>query len=350
MTITMGPGTEIWRALETACHGAGREVVPTAAEDGEASNLTATLCAAIQHALAGGEVSAGGALPPPMILRGLSSTRQRFLEAAEAAHWWHDTAGVLDVLAAIERVSTAATRQVEHDLDTWSRDELISLLLEVVHDIRSPLGSIVFLAERLRDARSGPVNDLQVRQLGLMYGAALGLGGMATDLMDFVKGGRGLLAEKRGFSMAQCVASVHAMIRPMAEEKGLTLDMDVPPLDTRLGYPEALQRVLLNLLTNAVKFTPNGSVALRIQPKADGRVSFHVADSGRGVPDRVKAVLFEPFRWREDAGRFVFSSAGLGLRICRQLVHGMGSDLHLTTGETVGTTWTFDLALPATQG
>jgi signal transduction histidine kinase len=183
-----------------------------------------------------------------------------------------------------------------------------------------------------------------------MYGAALGLGGMATDLMDFVKGGRGLLTEKRRFSVAQTVASVQAMIRPMAEEKGLQLEMDVPTLDARLGYPEALQRVLLNLLTNAVKFTPSGSVSLRIAPRADGRVSFTVADSGRGVPDRVKAVLFEPFRWREDAGRFVFSSAGLGLRICRELVHGMGSALHLTTADGTGTSWTFDLELPATQG
>lgn len=350
MTTTLGPSTEIWRALEAACGGAGREVIPATADDGEASNLSATLCAAIQHALAGGEVSASGALPPPMILRGLSVARQRFVEAAEAAQWWHDPSSVLDIVAAIERVSSAATRQVEHDLDTWSRDELISLLLEVVHDIRSPLGSIVFLAERLRDARSGPVNDLQVRQLGLMYGAALGLGGMASDLMDFVKGGRGLLNEKRGFSVAQCVASVQAMIRPMAEEKGLHLETELPTLDARLGYPEALQRVLLNLLTNAVKFTPSGSVSLRIIPRADGRVSFVVSDSGRGVPDRVKAVLFEPFRWREDAGRFVFSSAGLGLRICRQLVHGMGSELQLTTGDTVGTTWSFDLIMPATQG
>jgi signal transduction histidine kinase len=339
-----------WRALEEACGSASRELEGEASASSNAPAVSATLLAAIEHSLAGGSVSAAGSIPPPMIRRGLNAARQRFLEAASNANWWSEPTVVLDVLAAIERVASAAERHVENDLDSWSREELITLLLEVVHDIRSPLGSIVFLAERLRDGRSGPVTDLQVRQLGLIYGAGLGLGGLATDLMDFVRGGRGLLSDKRAFSVENVVSAVDAMIRPMAEEKELLLSIEVPPLDTRVGYPEALQRILLNLATNAIKFTPSGTVALRVEPIASGRVRFVIADSGRGVPDRVREVLFEPFRWRADAGRFVFSSAGVGLCICRQLVWGMGSDLALTTGETIGTTWSFELDLPASQG
>ncbi len=227
-----------------------------------------------------------------------------------------------------------------------SGPDALQLIIEVAHDMRSPLGSILFLAERLRSMQSGPLTSVQERQIGLVYSAAFGLSALAGDVIELARGGEGLVHQRPiPFSVTDVMRSVASIVQPIAEEKGLTVRLATPPADSRLGQPVALSRVLLNLTTNALKFTTDGSVEVSATQRSRTRLEFAVQDTGRGIPSEVMATLFEPFRRRQDTDRHVFSSAGLGLAICRQLVGAMGGELGVTTSDA-GTRFAFEIDLP----
>lgn len=225
----------------------------------------------------------------------------------------------------------------------------LELIVEVAHDLRSPLTSILFLAETLSRGRSGPLTPLQERQLALIYAAAFGLNAVASDVIELVRGGHRLVdTDRKPFAFSEMLESVQDIVRPLAEEKKLTLTVTGPRSDHRLGHPAALNRVLLNLTTNALKFTTDGGVAVRVEadPAAPERVSCTVEDSGRGIPDVAMAMLFEPFRRRQQVADYSFSGSGLGLSICRKLVEAMGSTLEVATTQGVGTRFSFVVTLP----
>lgn len=226
----------------------------------------------------------------------------------------------------------------------------LDLVVEVAHDLRSPVTSIIFLAETLSRGQSGDVNDLQKRQLRLIYSAALGLSSMASDVIELARGGDQLVErELSPFSVAEILESVTDMVKPIAEEKGLTLRFAPPPTDHRLGRPLALSRVLLNLTTNALKFTDEGFVEINSRARGLSRVEFSVRDTGHGVSEEALANLYQPFRrTRARAGRsgYYFSGTGLGLAMCRKLVEAMGAELKLETRAGWGTRFYFEVDLP----
>jgi two-component sensor histidine kinase len=212
----------------------------------------------------------------------------------------------------------------------------LELIVEVAHDLRSPLTSILFLAETLQRGQSGSVNDVQRRQLGLIYSAALGLSTLASNVMELARGGNRLAEDAPApFSVADVFESVADIVRPMAEEKGLTVRLLPPTADHRLGPAQALSRVLLNLTTNAIKFTEEGLVEIVARSLDDDRVEFSVRDTGHGInPEAIPT------------HRATFSGTGLGLALCRKLVEAMGSELRYESGSDWGTRFYFELKLP----
>ena len=117
------------------------------------------------------------------------------------------------------------------------------------------------------------------------------------------------------------------------------------PREPRVGHAAGVQRVLLNLVTNALKYTPSGSVRLETAALGGSRVRFTIADTGRGIPPQVLANLFQAFRQRTTHD-FAFSSAGLGLAICQKLVAAMGGTLAVDSVPDRGTTFRVELPLP----
>lgn len=217
----------------------------------------------------------------------------------------------------------------------------------VAHDLRSPLTSILFLAETLLSERSGPVSETQKRQLGIIYSAALGLTSVASDIIELVRGGEGLTERKPApFSVTEILESVNDIVRPMAEEKGLRVQLFPPSTDLRLGYPLALSRVLLNLTTNGLKFTESGFVEISVRSLDDVRAEFSVRDTGKGFSPDAMENLYQPFRRSRDGRKYGFSGAGLGLAISRKLVAAMGSTLQVESRPTWGTRFFFVLDLP----
>jgi signal transduction histidine kinase len=333
---TLWAQTEWERALE---HASGLE---------EVTVHLAQLCAAIRQ-LASGQSPDLSTLPPNALSRRLVNlVRCRFLERVQALPAPPDTVQLLRLLGAIEAVSQRLEVDwSQHFADRLSGPDGLELVVEVAHDLRSPLTSILFLAETLQRGRSGPVNSVQERQLGLIYSAAFGLSSVASDVIELARGGDRLVdLDPIPFSVTDILESVRDIVQPIAEEKSLTVQLATPEADFRVGHPVALSRVLLNLTTNALKFTAEGFVEVTARQTTQRGVEFSVRDTGRGIPPQSMATLYEPFRRRQKQGEYAFSGSGLGLSICRKLVEAMGSTLEVETAPGYGTRFHFVLDLP----
>jgi signal transduction histidine kinase len=268
-----------------------------------------------------------------------------------------ETAG-RDVVLRLMRGVDAVRRLVEPEWDRYFSSQIsgpdgLNLVLEVAHDLRSPLTSIRCLAETIERGQSGPVTDLQRKQLRLIYSASLGLGSMATDVIEMARrGDRRVDGEAVRFSLTEILGGVADMVRPIAEEKDLSFSFQQLPTDQRVGQPFALSRVLLNLVTNALKFTDEGGVEVQVRATALARVEFSVVDTGRGIPAEAIPDLFRPFRRSTArAGRsgYLFSGTGLGLALCRKFLRAMDSELKFETRLGHGTRFFFELDLPPTS-
>lgn len=255
---------------------------------------------------------------------------------------------MLATLQAIESVQAAVEPDTTDDLvERFAAMDGPELLVEVAHDLRSPLTSILFLAETLQRRLSGDINELQHRQLGLIYSAALGLSEMASNVLELMRGGTNLAEDEPSpFSVKEIFDSVSDITEPMAEEKGLTVRLHHPSTDHRIGRPLALSRVLLNLTTNALKFTDEGFVEIVARDTRGNWIEFSVRDSGRGINPDALETLFSPFRKVTRGKGTTFSGTGLGLALCRRLVAAMGSKLELETKPNWGTRFYFELELP----
>jgi signal transduction histidine kinase len=272
---------------------------------------------------------------------------------ASVVDTWRERPGAYPAEAVLEAVTLLDELRREAmagQVHQWLRLPLdvdrFDLMAEMAHDFRSPLTSILFLSETLRNGRSGEVTELQQSQLGLIYSAALGLLGFASDIMDLAKSRTDPLSEVEiPFSISEILESVVELVRPMAEEKGLDLVVSPPGRDRFVGRPLALSRAILNLTTNALKFTNSGFVRIGITQLPKGEVEFSVRDSGAGIPPEQMDRLFDPFRRPEYRDEVEFSPGGLGLSIVRHIVESMGSSLSVETRPGWGTRFSFRLLL-----
>jgi len=216
-------------------------------------------------------------------------------------------------------------------------------VVAIAHDIRSPLGSILLLVDALRRAERATPNPIRERQLGLIYGAAFGLSTTVSNLIAAARGDGLVQGQPMPFSVRETMHAVSAIVQPMCEEKGIPLGIEFPENDARIGHQSAIQQSLLNLASNALRYTDAGSVAMGCSEVSEERVEFWVEDTGPGIPDEVLERLCYGFP--PEGVKLRFSSAGLGLAIVRTLVEAMGSSLQVDSGSE-GTRFSFFLSLP----
>ena len=271
----------------------------------------------------------------------------------EVVEGWRDSgtadSELLPLFLAMERVRAAIEPSwVQTFAQHLSGSDGLALLTDVAHDLRSPLTSILVLAETLQSGQSGAINELQRRQLSLIYSAALGLSAVASDIIEFTQGGDQFVEhESVAFSVMAMLESLRDIVRPIAEEKRLTVRLLGPTHDQRMGQPVALSRILLNLTTNALKFTDEGYVEIVAQEVEGGsRIEFAVRDSGRGIPPDKITTLFQPLRKESGRRGQLFSQTGLGLTICRRLVTALKAELKVESRTGWGTRFYFEIDLP----
>ena len=347
-----GIAADVWAALMRAAthvHGDRQRVVKDDVASEDVSGHLEWLCDSVRRAALGDESPLGHLPLTTAPMRDLlDRLRQAFLEQVQIMPSPPDVGQLVRVLQAFELVQNVLGEDVgQRFANQLSGRDGLELIVEVAHDLRSPLASILFLAETLRKGQSGPITPVQERQLGLVYSAAFGLSSLASDVMELARGGDRLVEQHPvPFSISDIFQSVQDIVQPIAEEKRLQVRLSAPEADQRVGHPAALNRVLLNLTTNALKFTAEGYVEVTGKQLSRSRVEFAVRDTGRGIPPEVMGTLFETFRRRARPGDYMFSSAGLGLSICRKLVAAMGAELRVETAPDYGTRFYFELDLP----
>ena len=263
------------------------------------------------------------------------------LESADAV----DGKELVTVFARLEELSvewkrTPRGRFVSRLTGADSADAVVA----VAHDIRSPLTSILILVDSLRRGQYSPGDPARDRQLGIIYGAAQGLCTLASDLIDAARGERLSIGPPTPFSVTETMSAVGQILEPVSEERSIPLRLHPPEVDGRIGHPAALQRVLLNLASNALRCTETGFVAISCTELTATKVEFSVVDTGPGIAPDVLRRLFDGFNAERLSLRF--SRTGLGLAIVRTLLEAMGATLDVDTAPGQGARFSFQLELP----
>jgi len=218
-------------------------------------------------------------------------------------------------------------------------------LANMSHEIRTPLNGILGVADVLAAAK---LSSQQGELVGVIQTSGALLNALLTDLLDLARVEAGA-AELRPepTSLAELVRAVRGLYAPRAKQKGLVLTIEMDEADCGRVACDGmrLRQVLGNLVSNAVKFTEAGEVAIRVS-RSGGRVTFAVRDTGIGFDETLKASLFGRFQQADDSSTRKHGGAGLGLAICREYVGLMGGELDCVSAPGLGSTFAFTVDLP----
>jgi len=236
----------------------------------------------------------------------------------------------------LTELARAATQMIDQLAEEERRRDAAdaarrSLVASISHDLRTPLAALRLMLAAIED---GVVDDsTRDRYLATMHTHVRALGSMVDDLFELSRLQAGELDWSiRQVELPALVDETVAAMRIEAEAKGVAVAADLKPLPRPArADPERLQRVLFNLIQNAIRHTPaDGSVTVRVEPAGDW-VEVEVADTGAGLPDADRERLFEPFV--RGLGNGEGDGAGLGLALCRAIVEAHGGQIWLADSE-----------------
>ncbi|MED5618496.1 ATP-binding protein [Ideonella sp. BN130291] len=255
------------------------------------------------------------------------------------------TVTVIRDITAGERELARAKAAAEAANESKSR-----FLAAMSHEMRTPLNAVLGMNRLMLKT---PLTDEQRRYAQMIRSSGQALLELINDILDLSKVEAGRMGlEIVDFSPAAVVENVVSLLTPRAQSKSLTLDLHLPrglPPALR-GDPTRLRQVLLNLVGNALKFTEQGGVEVKVshRPAAEGKVELSIAvrDSGIGIAPEALSKLFERFVQADDSTARRYGGTGLGLAISAEIVNLMGGRIQVHSQAGAGSTFEVVLALP----
>jgi signal transduction histidine kinase len=218
------------------------------------------------------------------------------------------------------------------------------------HELRTPLQAALGFAQLVRSGVYGEVNEQQSEVLGRVERSQTHLSRLIDDILDFARLEAGRVRiEAKPVPVAEVIADLGPLVEAQAVKKNVELSLLPPPPGLIvMADRQRLQQILVNLVGNAIKFTPeNGMIRVAAQKDTTAAHVF-IQDTGKGIPaDRLQSI-FEPFVQVEDSLTRTASGAGLGLAISRDLARAMGGDLTVASELGKGSTFTIVLPLAGT--
>jgi signal transduction histidine kinase len=262
----------------------------------------------------------------------------------------------VDLLRAFATQSTLAIQnaglfqelaQKSRELESASRHKS-EFLASMSHELRTPLNAIIGFSEVLGERMFGELNDKQAEYIQDILGSGRHLLALINDILDLSKVEAGHLElERAPFDLPATLDGALTLVRERASRRGLTLVLDVDPgLGSVVADERRVRQVILNLLANAVKFTPDGGrVTLRAVP-VPGAVETSVQDTGIGIAPEDQEAIFEEFRQVGTDYARKREGTGLGLALARRFVEAHGGRIWVRSAPGQGSTFTFSLPVP----
>lgn len=224
------------------------------------------------------------------------------------------------------------------------------MFAQISHEVRTPLNGILGFTQLLKRGDLTNQQSVYVEQIDRCGGTLMQI---VNDVLDFsrLEAHSTQLASQR-FDAVQLANEAVDMVSSIAEQKGVSLIREFPDGEIdALGDPLRVKQVLLNLLANAVKFTPEGEVAVRCRTMLadDGQHALHVEvqDSGIGIPHESLCHLFQPFSKASDSTIRQYGGSGLGLAICKRLVDMMNGRIGVDSQPGAGSLFWFEVPITA---
>jgi signal transduction histidine kinase/CheY-like chemotaxis protein len=281
------------------------------------------------------------------------------VESARPAAYDQDSVTLLRTLAGSVSAIIQNTLLLEQLQTTNTRlremDRLKSqFLASMSHELRTPLNSIIGFSRVMLKGIDGPLTDMQEQDLQTIYTSGNHLLNLINDILDQAKIEANELNLKFAyFRIPDMVESVKSIAIGMMKDKPLTLDVEVGNnLPDAYGDEFRTRQILLNLVSNAIKFTQEGGIVLRAfaveNPEGDRMIQMEVEDTGIGIAESDMPILFEQFRQVDSSLTRTVGGTGLGLPISKSLTELQGGEMYVESEVNVGSTFAF--TIPTTEG